>query len=143
MRPTCGNCARWLIYSAGIKAFIDWRSENQRQSLRPQHFFFFPEDPLLTRWDADPELAVEQKDVYRGALAYLALPKDCISKGERRHWIQRRLSVTPSMIPPEFLSLLHEEAPLGLATLARFFSLLKFVDGSWWLNGTAKMRLLG
>lgn len=130
------------IEGSGVKAFIDWRSEDQRQTPRPQHFSF-PEDPLLELWDADPDLTAEQKETCEGALAYLALLKDCISKGERRHWMQRRLSVTPSMIPPEFLPLLQEEAPIALAILARVFALLKFVDGSWWLKSTAEDEVMG
>jgi hypothetical protein len=49
----------------------------------------------------------------------------------------------PNIMPTGFLALIQKEDPLALVILARLLVLLKFVDESWWLKGTAEYEIRG
>jgi len=49
------------------------------------------DDRLLWLWDSDPSIFAEKRDIYAQALDQLSLINCCFKRGDKVHWIQRRL----------------------------------------------------
>ncbi|KAL3420635.1 hypothetical protein PVAG01_07080 [Phlyctema vagabunda] len=104
---------------------------------------YFPYDPLPSFVETDGSVTPQQKSTCTRALDYISLIQQCILKGERTSWIQHRIAIAPSVLKMDFYILMQEGNILSLAILARVFALLKFVDDSWWLQGTAEYEVEG
>ncbi|PVH84547.1 hypothetical protein DL98DRAFT_569059 [Cadophora sp. DSE1049] len=144
-----------IIAGSSTKKWVDIRSdlrgepiprpvETSAPYLNPKGLEF-PSDKLLLWWDSSNSLSIpaERKAVYDATLAYLAGLKDGIGFHEEMRWIQRRLTWLIHGIPREFVGYLEEGDPLAIAILSRFYALLKYVDESWWIVGSAEFEVLG
>jgi len=103
----------------------------------------FPPDPFLEHWSSLPHISPQNQKIYAQSVAYLSLIKSRMKAGEKSYWIQRRLSIIPGEVSDGFVGLLELEDPIALAILARFFAIMKRVEGTWWLRGTAEFEIRG
>jgi hypothetical protein len=132
----------WNMKDPDIRAYSSLNPDTDATIVPPDPPIVLPDDPLLRYWD-NPSLSPERREIYAETLAHLEHIKSRLKAGEESHWIQRRLATMPGEVPKEFVGLLGEENPLALAILARYFALLKFVEGPWWVNGTAEFEIRG
>jgi len=144
-----------VIAGSGAKKWVDIRTDLRGEPIpRPietsapyvnSHGFEFPSDRFLFCWDSSISLSIpsERKAVYDAALKYLAGLKDGMGYHDELRWIQRRLTWLIHGISREFVAYLEEGDPLAIVILSRFFALLKYVDESWWIAGSAEFEVLG
>lgn len=140
------------IEGSDVQAWSEWRPDlrfhsslNNTNTTSNSTPFMFPYDPLIDLWSALPASSAPPAlvPIYASAFSYLALLKSCIVNQEPRHWVQRRFSIITSEVPIEFLQILEQKDGLAFAIMARVFALLRFVDESWWLRGTAEYDVVG
>jgi len=90
----------------------------------------------------DQNLSRQDLETYHGAVQYLDLAYKLHQQCHDRPTVQRHLLAFPGKLSKAFV-LLEICDPRALVITAHFFTLFKFVDDIWYLQGVPRREVLG
>lgn len=135
-----------LIGSSEIYQFFAHSSSPDREhdtsSTCPQMPIL--EDTALLPLLQYPHVSSERKEVYISTLSLLQPILEALQRGTQTlQWVRQKLLTFPEEMPNEMIVFLENNNPLALAVVARYYALMRCVEGEWWLDGRARYEVGG